>query len=138
MDRKILLVDEWRAVRLLGRRVVNSLGLETREASNARAAWEILNTDPEIPAVLLEWKPEDHDCVALLQKLAQTPRQARPAVIVCSEELDRTQIAAALQAGADEFMQKPYSRDIVREKLEQLGILELAETHPIETTQSRS
>ncbi len=136
MDRKILLVDEWRAVRLLGRRVVNSLGLETREASNARAALEILNADPGIPAVLLEWKPEDRDCVALLQKLAQTPRQARPAVIVCSEELDRTQIAAALQAGADEFMQKPYSRDIVREKLEQLGILELAETHPIESLPS--
>jgi two-component system chemotaxis response regulator CheY len=131
MDRKILLVDEWRAVRLLGRRVVNSLGLQTCEAPNARAAWEILNAEPEIPAVLLEWRPEDRDCVDLLQKLTQSPRHSRPAVIVCGDTLDRTQIAAALQAGADEFMQKPYSRDIVREKLEQLGILELAESHPI-------
>jgi two-component system chemotaxis response regulator CheY len=136
VDRKILLVDEWRAVRLLGRRVVNSLGLQTCEAPNARAAWEILDAEPEIPAVLLEWRPEDRDCVDLLQKLTQSPRQSRPAVIVCGDTLDRTQIAAALQAGADEFIQKPYSRDIVREKLEQLGILELAESHPIKSLPS--
>ena len=37
----------------------------------------------------------------------------------------------ALQAGADEFLQKPFSRDTVREKFERLGILESGQSRPI-------
>ena len=52
---KILLVDEWRAVRLLGRRVLDSLQFRTREARDGRDALETLALEPEVSAVLLEW-----------------------------------------------------------------------------------
>jgi two-component system chemotaxis response regulator CheY len=124
MNRKILLVDEWRAVRLLGRRVLTSLGFQTREATTAREAIGILAVESDISAVLLEWRPQDEDCLTLVRRLAGIPCASRPAVVACGDVLDRSQMITALQAGADEFLQKPFSRDTVREKLERLGILE--------------
>jgi two-component system, chemotaxis family, chemotaxis protein CheY len=124
MSRKILLVDEWRAVRLLGRRVLNSLGFQTREATNGREALQILAVESDILAVLLEWRPQDEDCLTLVRRLAGIPCASRPAVLACGDLLERRQIIAALDAGADEFLQKPFSRDTVREKFERLGIFE--------------
>ncbi len=122
MNRKILLVDEWRAVRLLGRRVLASLGYLTREARSGFEALEIFALEPDISAVLLEWKPEDQDCLALLKRLAAVPRQSRPAIIACGDVLDRSQVVGALHAGADEFLHKPYCLETIREKFEQLGV----------------
>jgi two-component system, chemotaxis family, chemotaxis protein CheY len=126
MNRKILLVDEWRAVRLLGRRVLTSLGFQTREARSGREAQEILSAESDISAILLEWNPQDEGCLDLVTRLAAIPCQSRPAVIACGDVLERSQIVAALDAGADEFLQKPYSRETVHEKLVQLGLCEPA------------
>ncbi len=124
LSRRILLVDEWHAVRLLGRRVLTSLGFQTREASSGREALEILAVESDISAVFLEWRPQDQDCCRLVERLASVPCPSRPAVIACGDTLDRSQMVAALQAGADEFLQKPFSQETVREKLAQLGISE--------------
>jgi two-component system, chemotaxis family, chemotaxis protein CheY len=132
MDGKILLVDEWRAVRLLGRRVLTSLGFQTREARTGREALEILNTESDIAAVLLEWKPEDEDCLDVAKRLAGVPGQSKPPVIACGDIFERSQIIAALEAGADEFLQKPYSRETIREKFAQLGISKLDDSPPVE------
>jgi two-component system, chemotaxis family, chemotaxis protein CheY len=118
----ILLVDEWQAVRLLGRRVLTALGFRTREVSCGREALEVLTVESDILAVLLEWKPQDEDCLTLVRQLASIPCLSRPAVIACGDVLDRSQMIAALEAGADEFLQKPFGREAVREKFEQLGI----------------
>jgi two-component system, chemotaxis family, chemotaxis protein CheY len=134
MNRRILLVDEWRAVRLLGRRVLTSLGLQTREARTGREALEILTVESDISAVLLEWKPQDEDCCTLVNKLARIPCASRPAVIACGEALDHSQMIAALKAGADEFLQKPFCREAVREKFEQLGVLESVDADRSETS----
>ena len=124
MNRRILLVDEWRAVRLLGRRVLTSLGFQTREATTGREAMEILISESDISAVLLEWRPQDEDCCTLVKRLASIPCLSRPALIACGDVLDRSQMIAALEAGADEFLQKPLNRETVREKFEQLGVFE--------------
>jgi two-component system chemotaxis response regulator CheY len=123
MNRTILLVDEWRAVRLLGRRALSSLGFQTREARSAREALEIVRSDPQLAAVLLEWRPDDADCPGLWKQLADRPRQSRPIVIACSDTLDRVEIVAAIAAGADDFLQKPFCREAMREKFERLGLL---------------
>jgi two-component system, chemotaxis family, chemotaxis protein CheY len=136
MDRKILLVDEWRAVRLLGRRVLTSLGFQTREARTGREALEILTTEPDIAAVLLEWKPQDEDCVDVAKRLASVPGHSRPPVIACGDVLERSQIIAALEAGADDFLQKPYSRETIREKFAQLGIHKSGNSPPFEVLSS--
>ena len=122
MNRKVLLVDEWRAVRLLGRRVLSTLGFQAREARSGLEALEVFALEPDISAVLLEWKPQDDDCLNLVKRFATIPRHARPAIVACGIALDRSQIVAARAAGADEFLHKPYGLEALREKFEQLGV----------------
>jgi two-component system, chemotaxis family, chemotaxis protein CheY len=122
MKRKILLVDEWRAVRLLGRRVLTSLDFQTREARSGLEALETFALEPDLAGILLEWRPQDPYCLELVKKLAAVPRHARPAVIACGDVLERSEILAALEAGADDFLQKPFSSETVSEKFEQLGV----------------
>jgi two-component system chemotaxis response regulator CheY len=122
VNRKILLVDEWRAVRLLGRRVLLSLGFQTREARSGFEALETFVLDPDLAGILLEWKPEDPYCLELVKRLSLVPRDARPAVIACNDVLEPSQIIFALEAGVDDFLQKPFGRETVRDKFERLGV----------------
>jgi two-component system chemotaxis response regulator CheY len=122
MNRKILLVDEWRAVRLLGRRVLTSLGFQTREARSGLEALETLALEPDLSGIVLEWNPLDPYCVELVKRLASVPRHARPAIVASGDALNRAQIVSALEAGADDFVQKPFSREALCEKFEQLGV----------------
>jgi two-component system, chemotaxis family, chemotaxis protein CheY len=138
MNRTILLVDEWRAVRLLGRRALSSLGFQAREASRAREALEIVRSDPQLAAVLLEWRPDDADCLDLLKQLANHPRQSRPIVIACGDMFDRVEIVAAIAAGADDFLQKPFCREAMREKFERLGLLQSPNSQRAATATSGS
>jgi two-component system chemotaxis response regulator CheY len=133
MNRKILLVDEWRAVRLLGRRVLTSLGLQTREARNGLEALETLALEPDLAAILLEWKPDEPYCLELAKRLAAVPRNARPAVVACGDVLNRDLILSALEAGVDDFVQKPFSRENLCAKLEQLGVSCVSESHGAKT-----
>jgi two-component system chemotaxis response regulator CheY len=132
MKGKILLVDEWRAVRLLGRRVLTSLGLQTREARSGLEALETLILEPDLSGILLEWNPQDPYCLELLKRLAAVPRHSRPALVACGDVLERSQIIAALEAGADDFLQKPFSQETVREKFEQLGVPGFSESRRAE------
>jgi len=132
MKRKILLVDEWRAVRLLGRRVLTSLGFQTREARCGLEALETLALEPDLAGILLEWNPQDPYCLALMNKLASLPRHTRPPLIACGDILERSEILAALEAGADDFLKKPFSSETVREKFEQLGVPDCSDSRRAE------
>jgi len=122
--KKILLVDDSRAVRMVGRRYSNSLGLETIEAENGQAALEAIRSNPEIDVILLDWNMPVMDGLSFLKALREEPLEKQPVVVMCTTENDMSRIVEAMQAGANEYIMKPFTEDIVRDKLEETGILE--------------
>jgi two-component system chemotaxis response regulator CheY len=58
-----------------------------------------------------------------LLKGCEEPRALQPIVVMCTTENDLARIVEAMQAGANEYIMKPFTEDIVREKLHETGVL---------------
>lgn len=121
--KKILLVDDSRTVRSVGKRYSNALGFEAFEAEDGQAALEIMDREPDIDVVLLDWNMPVMDGLSFLKTLRETPRDKQPVVVMCTTENDLARIVEAMQAGANEYIMKPFTEDIVRDKLEEAGVL---------------
>ena len=119
----ILLVDDSRAVRLVGRRMMGTLGLNVLEAEDGKQALEVARANPELDAVLLDWNMPIMDGMEFLTALRADEREKQPIVVMCTTENDMPRIVQAMQAGANEYIMKPFTEDIVRDKLEETGVL---------------
>jgi two-component system chemotaxis response regulator CheY len=119
----ILIVDDSRAVRLASRRVVAGLGFEVLEAEDGRAALERLSQHPEVDVVLLDWNMPVLDGISCLREIRTPQRSKQPVVVMCTTENDVSRIVEAIEAGADEYIMKPFTSEIVEEKFTAAGLL---------------
>lgn len=117
-----LIVDDSRVIRVVARRILQEIGLEVAEAETADAALGLCQQ--RLPDILmLDWNMPGRDGLSLLKTLRAMPDGDKPKAIFCSIESDIAHIRAAVDAGADEYIMKPFDREIVESKLELLGAL---------------
>lgn len=117
-----LIVDDSRVIRKVSRRILEDLGFEVAEASDGveAMAWcSALMPD----AILLDWLMPVMDGLEFVRRLRAEPGGDAPSVIFCSGETDIERIREALDAGADEYIMKPFDGAIVAGKLDALGLL---------------
>lgn len=119
----ILLVDDSRAVRLTARRMLIEIGCTVLEAEDGKQALQVLREHPETDAVLLDWNMPVMDGISMLRALKADSAMPQPHVVMCTTENDMTRILEAIAAGAVEYIMKPFTDDILREKLQDAGVL---------------
>ena len=120
---KALVVDDSRAIRMLLKKTLSQLGYEVLEAANGKEALEIMEAgNSGVKLVLADWNMPEMNGLELLKRLRQLPALASVAVVMVTTETEMEQIAEALEAGANEYVMKPFTRDILVEKLELAGI----------------
>jgi two-component system, chemotaxis family, chemotaxis protein CheY len=120
--RTCLIVDDSSIIRKVARRILESLEFQILEAENGEQAFEACQQ--QLPdAILLDWNMPRMDGYAFLRVLRDLPGGERPKVVFCTTENDVAHIARALQAGANEYIMKPFDRDIVQEKFQEIGLL---------------
>lgn len=117
-----LIVDDSRVIRAAVRRMVESLGFAANEAADGRAALESCKRHmPDV--VLLDWNMPVMDGLDFLVQLRKLPHGEEPRVVFCTTENDVPHMRKAFEAGADEYIMKPFNRDIVEAKFSLVGIL---------------
>jgi len=120
---KALVVDDSRAVRKIIARTLIELGFEVLEAANGLEALEVIEAEKTaVTLVLADWNMPEMNGFDLLKSLRRDPELASLAVVMVTTETELDQMAAALEAGANEYIMKPFTKDILVEKLELLGI----------------
>ncbi|MGA2673108.1 MAG: response regulator [Terracidiphilus sp.] len=124
---KALVVDDSKTIRMIIRRILIGLGYEVCEAGNGIEALKVLETEKDaVELVLADWNMPEMNGLELVKELRQIPELSSMKVIMVTTETEMTQMASALEAGANEYVMKPFSKDILMEKLDLLGISPLA------------
>jgi two-component system, chemotaxis family, chemotaxis protein CheY len=118
----VLLVDDSRAIRMAGRRIVESLGMSAVEAGDGQEALDVVSTHPGLDAILLDWNMPVMNGLEFLTTLRGGAGQ-QPPVVMCTTEHDLSHITTALAAGANEYIMKPFNDEILRDKLQEIGVL---------------
>lgn len=120
---KALVVDDSRAVRMLLAKTLKQLGYEVQEAANGREALEALEAaNSGVSLVLADWNMPELNGLDLLKQLRQNPALASLAVVMVTTETEIENITEAMEAGANEYVMKPFTPDILVEKLHLAGI----------------
>jgi two-component system, chemotaxis family, chemotaxis protein CheY len=117
-----LVVDDSSVIRKVARRILEGLDFEIAEAENGEDAIESCRR--QIPdAILLDWNMPKMDGYEFLRALRRLPGGDKPKVVFCTTENDVAHIARALHAGANEYIMKPFDKDIVEAKFQEVGLI---------------
>lgn len=120
---KALVVDDSRAMRMILAKTLKELGFEVCEAANGREALEVIEAEQgALTLVLADWNMPEINGLDLLKRLRQNPELSSLVVVMVTTETELDQMVAALEAGANEYVMKPFTREILVEKLEMVGI----------------
>ena len=118
-----LVVDDSKVIRKVARHIIEGLGLSVDEAEDGAQALQACLSRP-FDLVLLDWNMPVMSGMEFLQQLKITPgSEIRPKVIFCTTENGLGHIKAALDAGADEYVMKPFDRDTLESKLQIVGVI---------------
>ena len=116
-----LVVDDSSVIRKVARRILEGLEFEVAEAEDGEQALEACRR--QMPqAVLLDWSMPRMDGYEFLRALRRLPDGDRPKVVFCTSENDVAHIARALHAGANEYIMKPFDKEIVEAKFQEVGL----------------
>ena len=119
--RTCLVVDDSRVIRKVARRILEDIGYEIAEAADGMEALAWCRAAmPD--AVLLDWNMPVMTGIEFLRKLRTEPGGDTPVVVFCTVESDVAHIEEALEAGADEYIMKPFDGDIIEAKFAEAGL----------------
>lgn len=117
-----LIVDDSKVIRMVAKKILQELGFATEEAENGQEALNKCKAKmPE--GILLDWNMPVMDGLAFLKALRGLPNGASPIVVFCTTENDMNHIVQALEAGANEYIMKPFDSEIVQNKFMQVGLI---------------
>jgi len=120
---KALIVDDAKVVRIALGRIMNQLGFETAYAEDGKQALEQMQASPDTDIVMLDWNmPVMNGYDFLLALRAETRWQHAPKVIMVTTETGMPSMLKALAAGANEYIMKPFDKEMVESKLCMLGM----------------
>ena len=120
--RTCLVVDDSSVIRKVARRILEGLDFQIVEAEDGAKALEACKRAmPE--AVLLDWNMPVMDGYEFLGNLRRMPGGDQPKVVFCTTENGIDHITKAMGGGANEYIMKPFDKDIVLAKFQEVGLV---------------
>ncbi len=119
---KALVVDDSRAMRSIIGKYLRELGFEVFEAASGMQALVDVRKIEGLSLVLLDWNMPEMDGCEFLEKLRIEPQFQDVPVMMVTTESEMEQVAVALEAGANEYLMKPFDKQGLLEKLLLLGV----------------
>lgn len=117
-----LVVDDSRVIRKVARRILEDMDFQVNEAEDGQAA--LRKCQQEMPdAVLLDWNMPVMNGIDFLRELRSSPGGEAPVVVFCTTENDMSSIVEAMEAGANEYIMKPFDSEIVQSKFAEVGLI---------------
>jgi len=117
-----LVVDDSSVTRKVARRILEGMDFQIVEAEDGEQALGLCQS--QLPdAILLDWNMPKMDGYEFLKAKRRMPGGDQPKVVFCTTENDVAHIARALHAGANEYIMKPFDREIVEAKFQEVGLI---------------
>jgi two-component system chemotaxis response regulator CheY len=117
-----MVVDDSRAVRMILSRDLKEMGYDVCAAADGAEALALLRA--EMSLVLVDWNMPRMNGLEFLEKLRTDPRYASVKVIMVTTETEVDQMVKALAAGANEYVMKPFTKEILADKMRMLGLIQ--------------
>ena len=117
-----LVVDDSKVIRTVARQIVQGFHFDIIEAADGEEA--LAAREREMPdAILLDWNMPVMNGIDFLKNLRVAEGGATPVVVFCTTENNLDRVREAMEAGANEYIMKPFDAGIIEAKFAQVGLL---------------
>jgi two-component system chemotaxis response regulator CheY len=119
---RAVVIDDSRAMRLIITRALKEVGFEVVEAANGREGLQRLKELPVPDIALVDWNMPELNGYDFVRAVRADRGFDKVRLMMVTTETELEQVAKALQAGADEYVMKPFTKDALQEKLSRMGL----------------
>ncbi len=119
---RALVVDDSRAIRSIIGKTVKELGFELFEAGHGKEALDRLAEVGKVDLILVDWNMPEMNGFDFLLAARGNPAWKDTVIMMVTTETEMSQMQRALEAGANEYVMKPFTKDVLREKLQLVGL----------------
>jgi two-component system, chemotaxis family, chemotaxis protein CheY len=116
MSKTCMIVDDSKVIRKVARHILETLDYTVTEAGDGREAL-LLCSEAMPDVILLDWNMPVMSGIEFLRAIRAERRIKGPKIVFCTTENGAAHIKAALDAGADEYVMKPFDRETLEAKL---------------------
>jgi two-component system, chemotaxis family, chemotaxis protein CheY len=120
MPKTCLVVDDSKVIRKVARHILETLDYSVSEAGDGREALAMCAAGPP-DVILLDWNMPVMSGIEFLRAIGEEGHAKRPKIVFCTTENGSAHIKAAIDAGADEYIMKPFDRETLESKLGFVG-----------------
>jgi two-component system chemotaxis response regulator CheY len=121
---RALVIDDSRTVRAIIGKVLRDEGLEVIEAANGREGLERLHQESGVGLVLVDWNMPEMNGLDFIRAVRADRGYDAVRIMMVTTETEQGQVLRALEAGANEYLMKPFTREILIAKLSLLDLSE--------------
>jgi two-component system chemotaxis response regulator CheY len=119
---RALVIDDSRAVRLLIRNILSELGMDVVEAGNGREGLDCLGESADVDLVLVDWNMPVMDGLEFITAVRSQQAYDAVRLVMVTTETESDQVMRAMAAGANEYVMKPFNKDVLVAKLSMLDV----------------
>ena len=120
---RAIVIDDSRAIRSILGGMLREMGFEVGEAVNGRDAMMHLKASDPPDLAMLDWNMPEMNGFDLLVRVRAIRAFDSMRIVMVTTETETSQMVKALEAGANEYVMKPFTKEVIREKLQLLGII---------------
>ncbi|MFN8082413.1 MAG: response regulator [Kineosporiaceae bacterium] len=118
-----LVVDDSRAMRSILTRLMTNLGFDVAQAGDGAQAMAVLDAGSRPDVILVDWNMPVMDGLTFIKKVREREDLREIALMMVTTESEQGNIVRALAAGAHEYVVKPFTDDVIADKLNLLGLV---------------
>ena len=119
---RAMVIDDSKAIRRIIGKILKDLGFEVFEAGHGKEALDKLGEIGVLDLALVDWNMPEMNGYELLCTIRADAKYNDLCVMMVTTESEISQMAKALEAGANEYLMKPFTKEMIAEKLEILGL----------------
>jgi two-component system, chemotaxis family, chemotaxis protein CheY len=119
---RALVVDDSKTTRMIIGRILREIGFEVVEAGNGQEALTKLEETGVADIALVDWNMPEMTGIEFVRAVRAEPAYADMKMMMVTTESEAEQVTTALEAGANEYAMKPFTKEVIQEKLALLGI----------------
>ena len=109
-------------MRLVLRQILTNFGFDVAEAVHGREALTYLRSNTDTTLALVDWNMPEMNGLELVEAVRGDARLNDLRMMMVTTETEMTNVQRAMEAGANEYIMKPFSKDAIFEKLQMLGL----------------
>jgi two-component system chemotaxis response regulator CheY len=118
-----LVVDDSRAMRSILTRLLGGLGFDVAQAGDGAEALSVLDAGTRPNVILVDWNMPVMDGLTFIKNVRAREDLRDISLMMVTTESEQGQIVRALAAGAHEYVIKPFTDEVIAEKLALLGLV---------------